>query len=75
MRTLILTVLLLSIATAAELEHCRALVLSGGGDKGSYQAGALYEIIHHHADETVQWDIITGISAGSMNGAGLANFE
>jgi len=50
------------------------LILSGGGDKGSYQAGALYEIIHHHADETVQWDIITGISAGSMNGASLSNF-
>ena len=74
MRTLILTVLLLSFTIAAEQEHCRALVLSGGGDKGSYQAGALYEIIHHHADETVEWDIITGISAGSMNGAALSNY-
>jgi len=53
MKVLIFSIVILSFALAAQQEHCRALVLSGGGDKGSYQAGALYEIVHHHADETV----------------------
>ena len=43
----------------------KALVLSGGGAKGSYQIGvwkALREL-------NIHFDIITGTSSGALNGA------
>ena len=43
----------------------KALVLSGGGAKGSYQLGvwkALREL-------NIKFDIITGTSVGALNGA------
>jgi predicted acylesterase/phospholipase RssA len=77
MNTLICSILvlaLLGVASAGE-DHCYALALEGGGDKGAFQAGAMHEIVNHHADETVAYDIVTGISVGAINGAGLANYE
>jgi predicted acylesterase/phospholipase RssA len=74
MRTTILICSILLLAYAKQ-DHCYALALEGGGDKGAYQAGALHEIIKHHNDETVAYDIVTGISVGAINGAGMANFE
>ena len=52
-----------------------ALALQGGGDKGAYQAGALYQIIMNSDPEEVQYDVISGVSIGSINGAFLAGFE
>ena len=43
----------------------KAIVLSGGGAKGSYQIGvwkALREL-------NIKYDIITGTSSGALNGA------
>lgn len=45
-----------------------AVVLSGGGAKGAFQAGAL-EVLH---DEGYKFDIISGVSVGTLNGAMLA---
>ncbi len=46
-----------------------ALVLSGGGAKGAFQAGA-----ERYAREVkgYRWDIIAGVSVGALNGAMLA---
>jgi len=52
MRTLICSIFILGLAFAAQ-DHCYALALEGGGDKGAYQAGALYEILKHHGDQSV----------------------
>jgi NTE family protein len=46
-----------------------ALVLSGGSIKGSFQAGAIREIL----DRGFQPEAIYGISVGSLNGAFLTN--
>src|SRR5438132_527026 len=46
----------------------KALVLSGGAVKGSFQAGAIKAVIEHGFIP----DIIYGISVGSLNGAFLA---
>lgn len=43
----------------------RALVLGGGGARGSYQVGAYYALCELGYD----FDIITGTSVGSLNGA------
>ena len=47
----------------------RALVLSGGGSKGSYQAGALKHII---GEKQVTYDVMCGVSVGAINVAFLA---
>jgi len=60
--------------TAQSLDYCdpekkRALVLSGGGLKGAFQAGAIYHIIvHRHCD----FREIAGVSVGSLNAVILA---
>jgi len=54
-------------------DHCYILSLEGGGDKGSYQAGAIAGIVNA-TTENVQWDVISGISVGALNGAGISLF-
>lgn len=49
----------------------RALVLSGGGVKGAYQAGALKYLL----GQGNVYDIYTGSSVGAINAAFLAQFE
>src|SRR5438477_233827 len=48
----------------------RALVLSGGGAKGSWQVGACEHLI---AERGHWFDVISGVSAGAVNGATLAH--
>ena len=43
----------------------KALVLSGGGAKGSYQIGAWKALKKLH----IKFDIVTGTSIGALNGA------
>ena len=50
----------------------RALVLSGGGSKGSYQVGALKYIL---GELKVDYDILCGVSVGAINCAFLAMFK
>lgn len=49
----------------------RALVLSGGGSKGSYQAGALKYIL---GELEVSYDVFCGVSVGAINCAFLSMF-
>lgn len=53
---------------------CYALALQGGGDKGAYQVGALSQIIEGSDPEEVQYDVVSGVSIGSINGALLAGY-
>ena len=43
----------------------KALVLSGGGSKGSYQIGVWKALKKLH----IKFDIVTGTSVGALNGA------
>ena len=49
----------------------RALVLSGGGAKGSFQVGALKSILSND-EKKLDFHIIKGVSVGALNGAILA---
>lgn len=49
----------------------KALVLSGGGSKGAYQAGALKYIL---GEQKVNYDIFCGVSVGAINCAFLSMF-
>jgi NTE family protein len=50
----------------------RALVLSGGGSKGSYQVGALKYIL---GEKRVVYDALCGVSVGAINVAYLAMWK
>ena len=55
-----------------EPEKKRALVLSGGGLKGAFQAGAIYHfVVHRHCD----FREIAGVSVGSLNAVILAQAQ
>jgi predicted acylesterase/phospholipase RssA len=49
--------------------HARSLVLSGGGSKGAFEAGAVYHLVVHRGCDFGE---ITGTSVGAINGALLA---
>lgn len=49
----------------------KALVLSGGGSKGAYQAGAVQYLMGHLGRD---YDIFSGTSVGALNAAFLAQF-
>jgi NTE family protein len=50
----------------------RALVLTGGGARGAYQAGALRAIAAICAERALPFPIVSGVSAGAINAAFLA---
>ena len=73
-------VLLLLTATstpqvAAKQEICRALALSGGGAKGSYEAGVIHGLVHLLDPEDVKYDVVTGVSAGAINAAAISLWD
>ena len=49
----------------------RALVLSGGGAKGAFQMGAI-EYIQQEQPSYFDFEIVAGISVGSLNGVMLS---
>jgi len=49
----------------------RGLVLSGGGSKGAYQAGAIKYLMHELGR---RYSVITGVSVGALNAAFLAQY-
>lgn len=55
-----------------------ALALSGGGFKGAFQVGALQYLQEHWSSLTterrpLQFDVVTGVSVGSLNGLMVAS--
>ena len=51
----------------------RILALSGGGAKGAYQAGAIKGLVERLGFEA-EYDLVTGVSVGSINMAVMASF-
>lgn len=66
---------LLTSAASATQDVCRALLLSGGGNNGAWEAGVLYGLVNYGDPTDFAYDVLTGVSAGSINAAGLAGWE
>lgn len=49
--------------------------MSGGGNKGAYQAAVFYELSNQLLPEDVEYDVLTGVSAGSLNALALSLFD
>eukprot|EP00948_MAST-09A_sp_MAST-9A-sp1_P001782 g1782.t1 len=62
------------LASVVTARRCRVVALSGGGDKGAYEAGVLNGLIKGLQSPEAQWDVVTGISAGSINLGGLISY-
>ena len=56
-------------------DKCRVLALEGGGDRGAYHAGAFDALVELLPPNEVTYDIVTGISAGSLNAVAISFFE
>ena len=52
----------------------KALVLTGGGARAAYQAGAVRALAELWPEKKSPFNIITGISAGSVNACLLAHY-
>jgi predicted acylesterase/phospholipase RssA len=46
---------------------CTALVLSGGGSNGAWEAGVFWGLTHYGNPENFKYDVLSGVSAGSIN--------
>ena len=64
---------LLSSVYAGDVK-CRALALSGGGTNGAWEAGVIWGLQNYGNPEDYAWNVVTGVSAGSMGAAGMAAF-
>jgi len=62
------------IIKALSDEKCYILGLEGGGDHGAYQAGAFKALVDALPPEQRCWDVVSGVSAGSMNGFAISIF-
>ena len=51
----------------AKQDSCYALALSGGGTNAVWEAGVVWGLTHYGNPEDFKWDVITGISGGSIN--------
>lgn len=54
--------------------RCRVIAFEGGGDKGGYQAGVLKGLSNILPTEELAWNVVTGVSAGSLNGGVFSGF-
>lgn len=71
--SVLLACLILTVSAGKD-GKCRALAMSGGGDLGAYQFGVLKTLITNLPSIETQWDVVSGVSAGTLNGASLAIF-
>ena len=70
-----LLIALLQVGTSEQKQQvCHALALSGGANKGAYEAGVLHGLAHKLDNTEIAWDVVTGVSAGSVNTAGIGMF-
>ena len=55
-------------------DTCNALVLSGGGSNGAWESGVLWGLINYGDPEMFKWDLVSGVSIGSITASALSVF-
>ena len=66
---------MMAAVEAATQETCNALVMSGGGTNGAWESGVLWGLLNYGNPDDYKWDVVTGVSIGSVNSAYLAMYE
>lgn len=49
--------------------------MSGGGANGAWEAGVVWGLMNHGNPEDFEYDMVVGISAGSINTIGMIGFD
>eukprot|EP01132_Coremiostelium_polycephalum_P001127 gene1127-1432_t len=64
-------------SSSSSSSSCRAVTFSGAGDRGAYEAGVIWGLVDAYNDQPheIEWQFITGISAGSINAASMSMFN
>lgn len=57
----------LTMGFAEAAKSCTGLALSGGGSNGAWEMGVLWGFMHYGDPADFKYDVVTGISAGSIN--------
>lgn len=65
--------MLFSSAKQKNRSDCTGLVLPGGGARGAYQVGVIKAISEFCEDEKSPFQVVTGVSVGSINAASVAS--
>lgn len=64
----------LVLAAAQAKDTCTALVLSGGGANGAWEAGIFWGLNKYGTPGNFDYDVVSGVSAGSINTLALAGW-
>ena len=48
--------------------------MSGGGSNGAWEMGVLWGFLHYGDPDDFTYDVVTGISAGSINAIQMAGY-
>lgn len=51
---------------------CKALVLSGGANRGAYEAGVIHGLSRLLNGTDAYYDVVSGVSAGALNSGAMA---
>lgn len=73
MQKLLVASAVLLAGTQAD-NKCRGVALRGGGDKGPYEVGVFKGLLEALPAEEIQYDVVAGVSVGSMIGGMLAGY-
>ena len=49
--------------------------MSGGANNGAWEAGVLWGLANYGNESDFYYDVVTGVSAGSINAVGFAAFS
>lgn len=55
-------------------DRCLGLVLKGGANRGSYEAGAISALVRNLPEGEAQYDVISGVSVGALNAAHISTY-
>lgn len=56
-------------------EKCRIIAMSGGSNHGAWEAGVLWGLVNYGNPEDFAWNVVSGVSAGSLNTVMTAYFD
>mmetsp|Transcript_4535 Transcript_4535/g.3037 ORF Transcript_4535/g.3037 Transcript_4535/m.3037 type:complete len:164 (+) Transcript_4535:44-535(+) len=76
---ILLSTAMIALAEASSSDEnsskCHALILSGGGALGAWEAGVYYGLTHSSQASDFHYDVISGVSAGSINTSAVCQFD
>ena len=67
------TIILATEAVATQ-DSCKALAMSGGANNGAWEAGVLWGFVNYGNSEDFAYDVVTGVSVGSLNSMFIAGY-